>query len=377
MPVSRLAVLVLALVLSSCSGGSSETDQQELADLFVAQAADEPTTAVSRLSAALEGVSGIDVERHRELQRWLNRSGADMKAVAAAYRTYAASHPGEPGAHYLSGRLLEGEAVITAFRKALEVDPDFAWGHRALGLASLAQDDSNAAVDHLEKALAAKPEWTDLYYRLGQAWYAHSDWKKAIRWFKQDLALLDPQNEDQRSTWLERGLDLVELQLRASQPFDQALFDQLLNTNLDIASSSLIRIGVRVNRNDIVSNAIERFWKRYPEVDRVVLDQLVSADAVYVAVMYRDLDWQVTGVRVSRTVPPVVTDTFGVRKTDTGYAECVVSDLGRTVGESEVPDPVEFEDLVWQVVGEHSERPEYLSLREKWLDFIRWPEDNR
>jgi tetratricopeptide (TPR) repeat protein len=392
MPAFRLVVPVLLLVLASCSGGPSESDLQEMAALFAAQADNDSNRAVALLPDALAGVSDIDVEAHRELQRWLNHEAIDAAAVRSAYAAYASDHPREPGAQYLLGRLSDGKAAVELFRKSLEVDPEFAWGHRAVGLASLAEGDSNSAVDHLEKAVAARPDWNDLYYRLGQAWHLHGDWEKALTYFKQDLALqqVAPQGSLEAGTvsgpnpdrirqigiWNERAVNVLDLQLTLGKTPDSEILDRVLTAPHAGMLPKLIRICLRIGDMDRAADLVDRFWDQNPDANVVYIDILISGDSVYQACATQEDDLAFMAGHFSRGTPQILTDAFAIRRSAEGVEELLASNLSLPLSGDAPPDVLIRSITDWETIVPHDQL-EYFDVRQAWLDFIRWPEENR
>lgn len=74
------------------------------------------------------------VEAHRQFQDLvLDADKSSRQALMAEYRRKVETDPQNPTFHYLLGRLLEGKRQEKEFLKAIELDPNFFWGHLGLG----------------------------------------------------------------------------------------------------------------------------------------------------------------------------------------------------------------------------------------------------
>jgi hypothetical protein len=71
----------------------------------------------------------------------------------AEHRAILGRDPGNALEHYLAGRL-EGSLGRGRFERAVELDPDLAWGHHGLGVMASVAGNRHAAVDHGQRALA-------------------------------------------------------------------------------------------------------------------------------------------------------------------------------------------------------------------------------
>ena len=96
-----------------------------------------------------------DVEAHRFYQNSLDDEG--NAAAVEAYKALAAEHPDSAMYQYLAGRLLrdgspEAEAL---FRKALELDPEFAYAHLALGYLLAGRGELEPALEYYDHYAAS------------------------------------------------------------------------------------------------------------------------------------------------------------------------------------------------------------------------------
>ncbi|MCX7944264.1 MAG: tetratricopeptide repeat protein [Deltaproteobacteria bacterium] len=92
------------------------------------------------------------------------------------------------GCDYLNKN--QGRAAFEQFMKAVEMDPEFADGHNALGLMYLGLGDLNRAEKHLKKAISLNPNLPDYYNNLGKVYTEMGRYKDAIENFKKALSFL-------------------------------------------------------------------------------------------------------------------------------------------------------------------------------------------
>jgi eukaryotic-like serine/threonine-protein kinase len=141
---------------------------------------------------------------------WLNfevgdtllwRIGWDRAADAAGYyRAALVARPDDPTVHCnvgwalsaVPGHLDEGMA---AYRKAIELKPDYADAHNALGLAYGKKGDWNEAIKLYQEALQLGSKWGHVRVNLGVAYYKTRQWDKAIDALTEGIEL-NPRDPD-------------------------------------------------------------------------------------------------------------------------------------------------------------------------------------
>lgn len=92
------------------------------------------------------------------------------------------------GCDYLSKN--QGRAAFEQFVKAVELDPDFADGHNALGLMYIGLGDLVKAERHIKKAIELNPNLPDYYNNLGKVYTEMGKYPQAIENFKKALSFL-------------------------------------------------------------------------------------------------------------------------------------------------------------------------------------------
>ena len=98
------------------------------------------------------------------------RRGATEAAVGE-FQAAVELSPGEKVIHYNLGRNLAAlnrlEEAKSRYLQAIEIDPDFAQAHTALGIIYGMQDDPGSAARHYRAALRVAPRHLPAQYNLG------------------------------------------------------------------------------------------------------------------------------------------------------------------------------------------------------------------
>ncbi|MEQ8762900.1 MAG: hypothetical protein RL885_03165 [Planctomycetota bacterium] len=167
-----LLSLILLLVLTGCrSSPLDPIDLMTLAETRVPppwlptqrlEDRGEHEAALVAYERALEEFP-TDIELHRAYQKLLGR-GAGKARLFREYRAKLEAGPEDPAAHYLYGRLFnDPEPKRRHFRRALELDPSFAWALHGLGAMAIGDGDLDSARILLGSALASDPGIADTW----------------------------------------------------------------------------------------------------------------------------------------------------------------------------------------------------------------------
>jgi len=100
-------------------------------------------------------------------------AGRFQPAIEATLRSYLKTGPHDPWAYYHYAVILKGKEdreAAAALQRALSLNPDFAEVYLELGILALAQDKTEVAISHLEKAVHLAPALAAAHYRLGLAY---------------------------------------------------------------------------------------------------------------------------------------------------------------------------------------------------------------
>ncbi|CBN59078.1 MULTISPECIES: tetratricopeptide repeat protein [Kamptonema] len=93
-----------------------------------------------------------------------------------------------------------------AFRKAIEINPNFAEAYANLGSVLANQDKLEEAISNFEKAVSLKPNVAVLHYLLGRALYEQNRPQEAAEPLKKARDLFKQQGQNQEAETIERVL---------------------------------------------------------------------------------------------------------------------------------------------------------------------------
>jgi len=164
----RLAVLALLVIsLSLPAHGGELTPElqrryQTAVDLVHQnKLADAQMQVFDLLQVAPDFVDG-----HRLYIDLLAAQGRSEDAVQF-YKMALDRAPNSASAHYLYGRATNDPTIAEReFKRALELDPDFAWAHHGMGAAAALKNDMDGAIARFEKAIELKPDLVEAHNHL-------------------------------------------------------------------------------------------------------------------------------------------------------------------------------------------------------------------
>ncbi len=96
------------------------------------------------------------------------------------------------------------EGAEAAFRRAIQIDPNFAEAYANLGSLLANQNKLAEAVPNFQTAIRLKPNVPEFYYMFGQVLYAQDKISDAVESFKKARDLLKKQGKTQEANSLER-----------------------------------------------------------------------------------------------------------------------------------------------------------------------------
>jgi len=123
---------------------------------------------------------------HRSYQNCLmvlDRKGEALRI----YRRRLRQDPESPLNWYLLGRLLEGEQEYHCFTKAVQLDPDYPWGHYGLGWHWAKKEEYKRALEQLRRALELGLNEPLALYLGGRIYQEMGHYQNAIRTYRQYL----------------------------------------------------------------------------------------------------------------------------------------------------------------------------------------------
>ena len=94
-------------------------------------------------------------------------------------------------------KLVDGGAAVTAYQKALGLDPKYAEAEYKIGKIYLTQNNKEQFLPAYEKAIEMDPAYAPAYYELYYYYYFHGDVPKSISYFDKYLTVTDPKPSDE------------------------------------------------------------------------------------------------------------------------------------------------------------------------------------
>ncbi len=184
----RLAPIVLlsmALLTPAVAEESAETlaRYQEALDLSHAKRIPEALAFTYQL---LQDAPDF-VDAHRLYIDLLAAQGRAEDAIHF-YALALNAAPRSPAAHYLYGRATNDPTIAEQeFRRAIELDPNFAWAHHGLGAALALKGETEAAVAEFEKAIAIRPDLADAHSHLANLYLSQERDDDAIAAYRRAI----------------------------------------------------------------------------------------------------------------------------------------------------------------------------------------------
>lgn len=88
---------------------------------------------------------------------------------------------------YQAGRI---DDSISQFRRALEINPDYAEAHNNLGLSLAGRGKMEEAIEHFNEALRINPDYGKAHYNLGTTYVHLGEWARAYQQFQEAIRLV-------------------------------------------------------------------------------------------------------------------------------------------------------------------------------------------
>ncbi|HTL07584.1 MAG TPA: tetratricopeptide repeat protein, partial [Chitinophagaceae bacterium] len=92
---------------------------------------------------------------------------------------------------------VDGGAAVTAYQKALGIDPKYAEAQYKIGKIYQTQNNKEQFLPAYEKAIELDPNYAPAFYELFYYWYYHGDVPKSADYFNKYLAVTDPKPSDE------------------------------------------------------------------------------------------------------------------------------------------------------------------------------------
>ncbi len=149
-----------------------------------------------------------------------------IEDAISAYRKAMKLNPNFHWTYYhlgvLLGKIEQTDEAIHCYQKAVEIDPEFAAAHHYLGFALYAKkQDYEGAIHHFQQALKWVPNSASVYQHLGDAFSAKQQWNEAVSQYQKAINL-EPNLVE---AYDHLGLAFAQLQQweEATQAYQQAV----------------------------------------------------------------------------------------------------------------------------------------------------------
>lgn len=193
------AVLLLAVaVVVGCGKTQMELSASAYTEPAEVNACDD---SLQTLAAAMAGQAGFkeyyevfqhflaihpqSTELHRELQSLFDAFQHGKDKVKYYKKLYEQNPASAPYA-YLYGRCVPGPESRELFKKAVEIDPDYFWGHFGYALALMTSQpyDTAAAIEHYLKAAGIDNSYPGVFSQLVRVYESQGDLEQALKYAK-------------------------------------------------------------------------------------------------------------------------------------------------------------------------------------------------
>jgi len=172
---------------------------------------DDKTQPEAAADEAVEG-DALAPALQQALERAVEHHGrGQLEEAEALYREILAGFPTDPDAHNRLGRALmelgHYQAARQSYQEALELDPNHTQAEFNLAYALINQSQTNLpqAIELLEGLAQRRPDYTEVFYRLGEAYRFYGKKEKAAEWYSRYVkvgnhrSLLQQANQQLRS----------------------------------------------------------------------------------------------------------------------------------------------------------------------------------
>lgn len=176
--------------------------------------------ALKKFTEAIEAdITNVDAHRYyQDIQRERGR----QKELLKLYGEFVRKKPSSALFNYLYGRLqTDIKEERKYYERAVELNPDFYWGHFALGYVHLTEKDLDSAKEEYEKCIELDPKRPEGYYRLACVQRELSQYEDALKTYKKIVELLP----DDPTPYVEIGRTQAERgrHKEAVEAFEKAL----------------------------------------------------------------------------------------------------------------------------------------------------------
>jgi len=146
--------------------------------------------AIAKFREAIQ-LDPFYTEAHREYIDLMEKQGKKAE-ILEEYKVKVQQNPSSEMYHYLYGRVLDNiDDKLREFQKAVELNPDYYWGHYGLGNVYYEQDKLSQAITQYRKAIEIDPNHKYAHHNLGLVYENQGKLGRAITQYRKVIQI-DP-----------------------------------------------------------------------------------------------------------------------------------------------------------------------------------------
>ena len=144
--------------------------------------------AIAEFKKAIQ-LNPFYTEAHRKYMDLMREQGKKAE-ILEEYQAKVQQNPESEVYHYLLGRALDdGHDKFWAFQKAVEINPNYVWGHYGIGWVYSSQGMFDKAIASYQKAIVINPNHAEAHYNLGSAYRKQGKSDLAIESYQKAIAI--------------------------------------------------------------------------------------------------------------------------------------------------------------------------------------------
>ena len=173
--ITMIQILVTCMFLLSCAKEDVKHYNQGL--LYHEQG--KLDEAIAQFKAAIQ-LNPLYTEAHNKYMDIMLEKGKNSDIIAE-YQAKVQQHPSNEVYYYLLGRALhDTDNQLREYKKAVEINPDYPWGHYGLGCVYLSQEMLGKAVTEYRAVIKIKPNHAESHFNLGNIYTKQDKLDEAI-----------------------------------------------------------------------------------------------------------------------------------------------------------------------------------------------------
>lgn len=148
----------------------------------------KPDKAIAQFKETIQ-LNPLYTEAHKEYMDIMLQQGKKAE-ILEEYQAKVQQHPDSEVYHYLLGRVLDDiDDQLFEFKKALEINPNYPWGHYGLGHVYFSKGMLSKAIAEYNKVIKIQPNHAAAHYNLGLVYYNQDIVSEAISEYKTTIKI--------------------------------------------------------------------------------------------------------------------------------------------------------------------------------------------